>query len=635
MTPPRPGRRWLGALLAVWALLGTMLVAGCGLPGETEPKYLEPAATANPTPDRVQQPPSPTGAATASELVARFLEASVGGNQADSAEARNTTQNRMREFIAPDTRASWRPGQELEVVRAEYEAQEPVTDPKDSGKWTVKTTFEVIGKLTPTGMLRQVDAPPEPWTAEVVTVNGQLLIANPLQGRLLISSAGLDRWYNQQPVYFWESRNDNPKLVPDLRYMSKLLSQAQKVQEVLDWLRSPSDLLTPVATGLSTDIEPKDIPSARQDGVVINLSIKAVGKEDEVRRAARQIRWSLEGHPQVTLTIDGARDTAFTADGFEDDNPAVALAADTDPEKFVVANSSVRPVDLTAGAPALFAAGGDNTAVVSAAINRARNRAALVRAVDKKQVLYLSTPDTSANPPKYVTSVPEVSGASLTRPVWVDRPTPMFLVSDGTDLWAVTPPTAADPTHAKAETVRGPQGPERPSLGITALAVSPEGRRIAFVTGSTVKVAPLAYEGGKVSLGTFRTVRTSLGAAQSVGWITETTLAVGGSRNPYVQVVQAYSLVSITIDGTAEQPLPGRAPYATAQNVITEMSVRTADPRSQAGAGLIMFESNGIAYTVYNEGIRAIQLTPGPQPSASPSGQAGPPPQAKAPFYPD
>ncbi|GGM34646.1 LpqB family beta-propeller domain-containing protein [Dactylosporangium sucinum] len=637
MTAPRPAtRRRLIGPLAIGALLGTMLVAGCGLPGETPPKYLEPAVTANPTPDRAQQPPSPKDAATAPELVSRFLEASVGGNQAEGDEARNTTQNRMREFLTPDARKTWQPGEELEVVRATYEPQKAKdpTDPKNAGRWIVPVTMESIGILTPTGILRHAQPLTREWDAEVATVNGQLLIANPQDGLLLISSTGLDYWYKQQPVYFWESRNDNPKLVPDLRYMSTLLSRAQRVQEVLDWLRKgPSDQVAPVASALSADIDSKDVPSAGRDAVTINLGIKAVGKDEEVRRAARQIRWSLDGHPQVTLTIEG-RDAGFTADGYENDNAAAGLAADSDPERFSIANMSARPVD-GAGTPNLFAPGGDNTSVVSAAINRAKNRAALVRKVDKKEVLYVSTPDaTTANPPKYVTTVPEVSGASLSRPVWIDRPTPMFLVSDGTSLWAVTPPTA-DQAQAKAEKVLGPAGAKPDSslsLGITSLAVAPEGRRIAFVSGAAVSVAPLLFDSGKISLGVFQEVRTTLGGARSVGWITETTLAVGGVRSG-LPIDQAYSLVSITVDGTAEKPLPGRSPFATAPYVIDNMSVRTADPLGPQGGVLIMFESNGIAYTVDNEGIRAVTL--GPQPSASPSAQAGAPPVAKAPFYAD
>ncbi|GAA0729673.1 hypothetical protein Drose_32935 [Dactylosporangium roseum] len=633
----RPGgrtrdRRTAAATVALVALL----LGGCGLPGRTEPRYLGPAATANATPDRVEQPPTREGAATASDLVTRFLASSVGGNGAgaDPEEARTETQKRMRTFLTQSGSTRWLPGQKLQVVKVARISEELG---KEAGTWTVSVEGQLIGTLDERGVLNQEPTQdrgqPSVWNFKVVSVGGPLMIEDAPKDTMLLSDWALDEWYLQQPIYFWETGVDSrKKLVPDLRYMSKLLLRAQRVAQVLSWLARPSDLVQPVAEGLAADVDIKDIPVVTRDAVTINLGFKAIGKEDELRRAANQIRWSLEAHPRVTLTIEN-KERGIHSDGFEGDNAAVEAGAEISPERFCIVDGVARPVDLSSGStPTIFAQGGDNTWVVSAAINRSKTHAALVRQPDPrgKQTLYVSAADAATtNPSKYLPV--GVSGAKLTRPVWIERPAQLFLVSDGMALWAVTPPTASAP--ARVEKVSGPQG-DAPTSGISSLAVAPDGRRIAFISNGAVNVASLLFDNGKLTgLGTYRKVYTSLGENRAVGWLTETSLAVGGTRNPAALAGDAYSLVSITVDSTAEKPLPERDRNATAQSVITQMSVRIASPSGQQGGVLIMFESNGVAHNVYSQDIGPLQLI-GPQPSASPTGPQQLPP-AKAPFYAD
>ena len=100
----------------------------------------------------------------------------------------------------------------------------------------------------------------------------------------------------------------------------------------------------PVVDKLPSEIETKDNPTLEPDGsVVVNLSSKARGKSPEdLRKLASQIRWSLAGHPPVTLTIENAKDTGNDSDGYDSDNAAV-VPGGLDQEKFVVARRGGPP----------------------------------------------------------------------------------------------------------------------------------------------------------------------------------------------------------------------------------------------------------------------------------------------------
>ena len=95
--------------------------------------------------------------------------------------------------------------------------------------------------------------------------------------------------------------------------------------------------------------------------------------------------------------------------------------------------------------------------------------------------------------------------------------------------------------------------------------MAPDGRRIALIVGNKAMIAALRIENGKLRLGEQRLVANSLGDNQAIGWITETTLAIGGRANPESSSFTAgsYSLVTTSIDGTGEMPLPLLRPTVT------------------------------------------------------------------------
>ncbi|MEV4509525.1 LpqB family beta-propeller domain-containing protein [Dactylosporangium sp. NPDC049525] len=625
-------RRLTAALLA-----STLLLAGCGLPDRTDPKYVGPAADPKPAQDRAQDPPRPDGASSLLDLVSRYLMTSVGGNitSTDDPSAVSETQTRMKTFMTEQAAAQWPPRPQMPLIVVQVALTK--ADDVGTNKSRVTANFVAVGQFDRVGRLGppQLDKPVWSEDFEGEEVDGQLRLTK-VPSHMLLSVAGLKEWYQPQPIYFWESGVDTPKLVPDLRYMPRVLPASKRVSEVMTWLTTgPSPWLNEVVASVSPDIQTKDDPTVGPDKrVTVNLSSKAAGKSPEdLRKLSRQIRWSLDGHPPVELSFENAKDTTNASDGYENDNAAVG---EVDQEKFVVdSNAEVRPVDMPAdGPPELFAPGPFNTGVVSATINRLHTKAALVRKVAPNSTgrqLYVSVPGATADP-KYVVVSDIPATATLSRPTWIDRPAQRFLIADGTRLWAVTPPAKAGEA-AKAEVVPGAN--DQAITNVTAFSVAPDGRRIALIVGNKAMIAVLRIENGRLSLGEQHLVSTSLGDNQAIGWITETTLAIGGRPNPANSLFSegSYSLISTSIDGTGEMPLPLLKPTVTGAYTVSQLSARTNDPTDSLQQVLVLFEANQVARVVFADDTPDIKMTnDSPKPGASAT-QAPKPPLS--PFYAD
>lgn len=632
-TPLRP-TRWrpdlVGSRAAGLAVLVALLaLAGCGLPSHTAPKYAGPARSAAAAPDEVKTPPVPTDANTMSGLLGLYLQSSVGANldtDGDSNGAGNETQERMRQFMTPDMRKRWAPGQNLWIV----------SDPEihDTPTGAGELMLHVKGTLNEKGEFK----PPPLGTrdiafkyAVVTTAKGLLLSSVP--NDVVLTESGLKQWYDAQPIYFWE-RGANPrKLVPDLRYMPRTLSATKRVSEVLRWLKAgPGQLLQSVASPWPENFEIKDNPVVDQatGDVKVNLSGKAAGgNANDLNRLARQIRWSLPGDPaehKVTLTIESQPNDA-TSEGYAADDVAYERAgSNSGSTRFCVSNGVARPVAIPDdGGPVVLAPGSSNAQVVSAAINQQMDRAALVRQSGPKapQQLYVSDKVVGTGPPKYT----EVDSAPhLGRPAWMSYPVERLLISDGTRLLVSTDESAQ---AFEQLALSAPQ-----NLAISAFAVAPEGHRIALIADDgerRLMVAPLQLDNNKLSIGTLQAITTSLGDNQAVGWLSETTLVVGGKPSPAPPSgVLPYSLVSITVDGAEETALPAGARTASQQEVTAvAVSTNSFYPSNQS----IMVESNGAARNVYYNDIDTLKLS-GPPLAATPSGaaEAATP---TAPFFPN
>ncbi|HTJ35630.1 MAG TPA: LpqB family beta-propeller domain-containing protein [Dactylosporangium sp.] len=642
--PPRPrddARSWWSAgRAALLVLVGALLVLeGCGLPSQTGPKYVGAAQSAAPVP-AVTKPSGPDDAATASDLIAKFLQASVGANLDDPDAQSTENLDRLRKFMSSTAPPPWHPSADLVVIRNAEIKQETT----ENGKYKVTVDVNPIGTLGKNGGF---NARPDwqPYTAEFtvgVTPNGSLRIEGmdtTTAGMLLLSETGFKTWYDWNPIYFWETgsggNGSGAKLVPDMRYMPKTLSPPRRVQEVLGWLqRGASSLLTNVVEPWQSDVTTQDNPLVDEDSgnVHINLGGKAAGNKN-LSRLARQIRWSLRGHPYVYLTVENQNQAnpPDSLTGFDGDNAAaLQVAARTTPDKFYVAGGTVHAV---VGDTPLFAPGNANTQVLSAAIDRHLTRAAIVRPDNNKtkpqQKLWVSSPDLPpANPPAYNDT--GVHGTKLSRPVWMTYPARRLLVLADNQLMVSTDDKAVtfEPVNV---------GQALQAMKITAFAVAPEGHRIAFIANGQLMVAGLQLSDTSRTLnvtGSPQPIATLLGSNEGVAWLTETVLVVGGKPTehpPYPE--KAYSAVAITLDGADKNPLPvgilREASQVDVAGVVADYG-SPLDSRTQSWSDMpvsVVVEVNGQAHEIFRDTIGELKV-----PVASPSAA---PVSPTAPFYRD
>ncbi|WP_426507779.1 LpqB family beta-propeller domain-containing protein [Dactylosporangium sp. McL0621] len=615
----------LRRLLAVVATASVLAGAGgCGLPSQTDPKLAGPAQSPGSAQGGQKSPPSPADGLGTEQLVESFLQASVGANLGgDGAEdANKEALDRMREYMIPSKRGSWKPAKAgVVIVRDPAEIKLVGTG---NGQDTVTLALDPLGTLNEYGMVsRWTGGPLQPAVYTTVLVGGQRRFQDVPADYVYISESGLRSWYTQQPIYYWSAGPDNPRLVPDLRYMPSTLSRAKQVAETLRWLQNgtPSPLVAPVVQKWSESFAVKDNPVLEDADVKVDLRGKATAQsKDDLNRLARQIRWSLPDHKPVKLTIE-TQDIAADSEGYLDDNATVEASQVDQTQRYLVVNDAVRSQTVGPGTPEnpMFALGGRNQQVVSAAINRQGTRAALVCKVTvqgrTEQRLFVYAPDLSVGGgPRYADS--GVSGARLSRPAYITYPVKRLMVSDGSRLLVSR---TEDGKEFDAVELSAPLS----TAAITAFAVAPEGSRIAFISGRVLMVAPLMFDKdiNKFSIGTpVQVVATSLGDNQAVGWLTETSLVVGGKPTPRsVHPIgpnnngPKYNLVAVTIDGAQEEPLPPISRTDAAWDV-TELVVRVNRPGFPLDYP-VLYEANQVAYRLYSSSSEALQATSEASPS--------------------
>ncbi|HEX5742240.1 MAG TPA: GerMN domain-containing protein [Pilimelia sp.] len=561
MTGGRP-RRGTAALLAA-----AVALAGCGVPGSSDVVVLErvdesrlPAGD-----DSTVEPPGRGATTDPLEFARNFLAAAAG----DPAQALR----RQRAF-GSDALQRWQPPGTVHIV--DLEGRPAV----NRGVADIKVNISVthLGVLGEDGTVQPVVRRSAEYTLTLVAREGSLYVtdAPPV---LLLPSEDFSRYFEQRVLYYWTV--DGGHLVPDVRYVSRRdVPRGQRPTQLVRWLlRGPSPLLTPVVRALPRDADLVGNVLTANNRWTVNLTRAPAA---EIGQIATQLRWTLaEGTgpvPGLTLQVD--RDRVSNDDSrYLDANEA--YRGQEEPARLCVLGGRVQQIDAPgAGGVTVPALPATYRGVLQAAYQQVgthRTYAVLVRDLGRG----LRTVDVATG-----------DGNQFARPL----PTGLRLRDAGQPVWIPTREVGLVPSAGVLLAVRpGARGRELVRgvpPGVTAVAVPPDGRRIAMVAAGVLWVGALVADGTTVSVvGRVRLPVSDLSGLTAVAWIEQTRLAVAGRSNRLGQM----QLWGVTVDGAVQEPLMlenqglGSAPLRPLVGAVD-------DPSDGSVPGDLMYEVNRLTY---------------------------------------
>jgi hypothetical protein len=350
----------------------------------------------------------------------------------------------------------------------------------------------------------------------------------------------------------------------------------RRVNEVVKWLVSgPSDWLRPAVVGLPDRTEMINNATGADDRWEVNLDMSG-DDQNQIDQLITQIAHSLgnlEG--ELELKIRGNPQPVQNLAERRRSRPLYQLP--DSPQRFCVYDGAIHPLafagEVDGAVPVVAEA---NRNVVSAGIGRevdGKIFAALVRTASKgRQRLAVGT---GINPVAVLNQGgPEY--ASISRPVWLrttdSRPGQGLVVADGR-LYRFDQSGRTYPVSLNL-----------PTAGVTAVATSLDGQRVALVAGGRLYVAAVILDGGGVSIGPPRGLVTSLTALTAVDWVQEDRLVVAGSAGQP-------AIYEISVDGALETPLK-----TDVGAKVNHLSAYPSNPTVLLPSGAFMYDANGVAY---------------------------------------
>ncbi len=601
-------RRLVYAALAP-VLLATVL-AGCGVPSSSRPVVVGVATPKGSSSDQASiTKQGPDRAVDAQELVRRYLRAVAWGNETIvDDKATDAAVTFAKSFLTPEGGNTWQPGSNIIIVRTRLNLAVPTPN-----GIRVEAALQPVGVLNSQGIV--VPSPGQPtqtyqFMAVPAADGSGLRIVKPPDG-MLLSEDALTTLYEPWPVYFWDITNHT--LVPDLRYISRAQTPANRDVELTTWLRrGPSDYLKPAVNELPQGIERKDRPV--RDGtrlLRINLSSTAANVQDQLPRFVVQLRWTLRWFTgAVDLQIEGQHQNLVTGDvlGY---NLAAMRDGQVDQARFCVVDGRVRQLSGEPAAPSVLS-NDANVGVVSAAIiHGPAQQTALVRQDGAGKVrLWLGAQQQDTT--RYQQT--DLVASSTSRPVGLAGPGARVLIAADGRLYDVP----FDTGQKQRDVTPSDVGP------VTNVSVSPDGRRITLVAGGVPYVGVLQGQLDDFSVAQLREVPTGLVDVTAVAWSREEYVVVAGRSGGQ------FALVEATVDGALITPLQLRnLPGSAVARLVADPVIHSSDP-PEGQRGLMMLEANGHSYTVYSESVVDLATDPA---SASPSPAPGEEPPATAPFF--
>jgi hypothetical protein len=483
----RPGR--CAGLVLLVALVGVLTVGCTAIPGSSA------AVDVTRIADQVEPvvPDAPTPGAGPDQIVRGFIAASArpesdGGTGSSFAAA--------RQYLAPDAQAGWQPSQ-LPVVILD-DTYRTDADPVSPG------TVTVVGN-SPGGLDDQRAFHSSGATYSrafhLVKVDDEWRISDP-PPELLLTASDFPTAYRQRVLYFLD--RSGTLVVPDIRHIVIGQTTANRANRLLAMLLDgpAASLKGAVTSSFTNKSALRSNPAVDPDGVLqIDFTGVDVSTTEARRALAAQVVWTLSPTtPRIAISVDGVpldpAQPVFTINSvssFDPDRlPGTGQVA-SDP--FYI-NPGGAITGLLDGKPIAGPLGTGSPTVLSAA-SSATTRVTAAVAVDPGggQQLLLTSPD------QVDRADPALKADTLTQP---------SLTRSGDEAWVVQ--NGATKPEVYRVSTSGPPSRERVPADelagkgtVTALALSPDGVRVAIVAGRQLYLGvlePAAAEGASAPTGT-------------------------------------------------------------------------------------------------------------------------------------
>ena len=523
-------------LLAV-AAAAALLLAGCGIPADTDVIPVGPGPAEGRTAGDAGAAPLPNTRESASEKVQfidYYLQAAAG--DPDGAV------NRVKQFLAPSIRDDFKPtgGGAVKVVR---QTEKPLVN-GDSD--TITLTVQTIGSLQENGVLiPAAEARPSKYVLTVGSLTGQsgfFVTKLPDPKVLLLSDDALDFYYQRHTIYFWNTEYTG--LVPDLRYMPVSVPTEQQPDTIVNWLAAGpapwlSTAVLPLPRGTTV---PDNIPAINDDKLQVKLDMQET-KADPVQmdRLRRQLMWSLLPlKPRnLELSIRNQDPATYIDAEFMSSNAAFGLA--DVPERFAISNGQIRRIAESphSADPVPVVKPEANHDIRTAAISNGGQHvfAALVTGSGATQTLRVGVAAPGA-----VADLKPVTGltGTLGQPAWAittpaDTATADGLITADGRVYSF----ASDGGRAQPVEWQGAPG------SVSSLSVAPDGHRVALVSGGRLYRCVIITSGDGIGLSSVeQVIPPGVRSVAAVAWSSEGWLVVAGIRPD-----GRYTIMDITVDG--------------------------------------------------------------------------------------
>lgn len=577
----RSGRRNLVGRRA-WALVALVgaalsLVACAGLPSSGTPQVVrkiadQSIAPAPQGPDPGQQP---------EQIVREFIHAAALTEYDTAGESFVVA----REFLTPAAQKTWHADSSSTPIVVLSDDFAATPDPENAGAVTV--SGRQVGEVEADRSYRPIDSLEYQFTVHLDRSDGQWRISDP-PSTVLITRGDFSTALRQRVVYFLDS--SGRVVVPDIRYIPNSHSPDLSANRLMDLLlRGPSKQLAGAArTQLGPGAELQSNVHIDSAGIAhVDLEGVDVSTPAARQALAAQVVWTLDPDvQQIAITVNGlplnatgAPDGSGDGTGTATDNPsnvyslATGTVANFNPDAVpgsAQAVSDAYYVDggailrLSDSAPMWGSVGTGSVHVVSAALSAASGAlAAVVRDADGAQELLVGRPF-DRQP-----AVTVLKAATLTQPSFTRWGYAAWTVQNGAtqpEVYQVAV-TSGTPTWSRVA------APGLADLGpVTALALSPDGVRVAVVAGGTlylglVSSVPDAAAGSGNDAGVGASAAgaatsdhrglqiTGLGVLRSdlsdvgpVTWEDSTTLLVGAKVSGSIH----RTVFEVSVDGQSE-----------------------------------------------------------------------------------